>query len=296
MEDYQTLCFVFNILVCTLGLTLNITFLIVNGQHLDLFKVYGYFLSSLCLNNVIHLTNGLLLQTSILYLDSNPKSAFCSVVAIISVATAYNGVCIEAVVALNRYIALYFPERQLKIFSSKNNFVIIFALAIYTVATAVGLFLLDDIARVGNTVCGPELESMEVGHILYFLGPISCVKTLSVFCVYKIWRLIKNHQQYAQRLGSGLQDAEDIVRLIAIELLIPICLEYPLLLVCLLNKHVFIPKMVISAFCCLFVASSVFDPIIIVIVMKPYRKLFQKMWLRFKGSIITDSQHTAITC
>lgn len=97
--------------------------------------------------------------------------------------------------------------------------------------------------------------------------------------------LVKSHQATARRqeLGSKLAHAKEIIRLIIIELVVPISLEMPVLIACIVSGQVYIPPIIISVTVSLFITHPVFDPIVVVIVMKPYRNFARNCWRSFRG-------------
>lgn len=288
MEYYQTFCLVVLVISGICGLTLNVGFILMNIRHSHLPKAYGYIFPCLSLNYVLAFLSVVFLQSFIILMDIHPKSTLCSIAAIVAIATAINSIFIETIVALNRYISLYFPYKRSCIFSIQNQLVVLSLFSCVSIAMAIGMMFLGYLGRIGNAVCGPDIDSINFFHVSFVTIPVLISKIISIFCVYKIWRIIRNHNEH--NCGSRLQETKEIAMLLVVELIVQIFLEFPLLLTCLLNRHIFIPKMLIYVFICLFLAQPIFDPIIIMVIVKPYRKAFLNFFNNYwHVNVNTDS-------
>lgn len=233
--------------------------------------------------NLIYSANNAILQPFILFYDVHPKSAYCSVVAFTTSFSGLGGVFLRSLVAFNRFISLFYPEKQNKMFSCKNNVSMVGLIVLASLLISIILYLLGDMARLGDTVCGPDIEKMPFTHTLIFMVPVSVVNVICIYSGYKIWIILSGHQENAQRVGSRLQDTKEIFRLIIIEQMIPLLLETPIVLASLLRYYVVIPKTLLSCFVCLFITYPVVEPVIVVLVMKPYKSAVQRQWYLFRG-------------
>lgn len=297
MYDYQILCFTFLIFSGIFGILFNTIFIGVTIRQSELRKIYAFFLCSVSFMNLLYSASNATLQPFVLIFNVKSNSTYCSVVGMVTSVTGLGSSFNQSFVALNRFVAMYYAQQQSKIFSRRNNIFMVSFTFVLAVLVSCVLYHFGDLGFLGNTVCGPDVESMNFVHILFFMAPLCVSNGICVYSGFKIWRLIKSHQQNTTHLtGSRLQHAKDIVILILIELVVPTMLETPLLLFCLLSDYIQIPKFLLSASVCLFITHPVMDPVIIVIVVKPYRTTFAKLWKDLlRQNMVTKVEPVAIT-
>lgn len=266
-------------------MALNGLFIMFTIRKPELQKGYAWFLCGMAATNFIYCSNNSFAQIIVIVLNVNPKGVFCQIVGIILLTNGVGAVCIQPWLALNRFVSLYYSHLQSKLFSSRKNAAVLICTYIVCFIVSVILFVFGDMGRLGNTICGPEVESMAFSHVFLFAVPMFISYGVCIICAYKIFYLLKSHQETARRqaLGSRLQDAKEITRLLIIELVVPISLETPVLLLCIVSSQVYIPKIVIAVSVCMFVTHPVFDPLIVVIVMKPYREFVKSAWHKYRG-------------
>lgn len=290
MYDYQILCFVFLIIDGICGIIFNGVFIVINVRRFEFRKVYALFLTCVSVMNLIYSVANGLLQPFVLVFNLQPKTITCSIIGIITSASGLGCIFNQPFVALNRFIALYHSRKYSKIFSIKNRTLMITFTSTLSILIAMVLFFFDDIGLLGNTVCGPDIESMPFAHIFLFMCPIFVSNVICLFCAFKIWCLIKRHQRGTSNiLQSRLQHAKDIFYLIIIELTVPMVLQIPLLILCFLSSNIYVPKLLISAAVCLFITHPVLYPIIIAAVMKPYRSTCINIWQAFRSPTFVES-------
>lgn len=294
MNDYHVLCFVFLLISGSLGVLFNFTFFITSIRRQELNKVYSFFLLSTSFMNFLYSANNAVLQPYILYVNIQPNTAYCSIVAVAVSFSGMGGVCSRMYVALSRFITLYYPAR-IPMFSRRNNFLMITFTWIACLLLAMVLFFFGDMARLADTVCGPNIETMPFLRTFFFMIPFSVAYGICIYSAYKIWRLLKKHQKNSQVLGIRFKDAKEVFRLIIIELLVPVCLELPLLFFSFFSNYIILPKLLLSAFVCLFIMYPTVEPVVVVLIMKPYKLAFLKEWYSLRGINAVHPIHTTTT-
>lgn len=295
MDDYQTLCLVFLLVSGSLGVVLNIGFLVLSFRRVELNKCYTFFLSSVSFMNFIYSANNAILQPVAVAVNVSQKSAYCTLVAFTTSFSGLAAVFLRTFVALNRYVSLCYPTKQKTMFSRRNNWIMSVITVFISVFITFIFYFLDDLARLGNTVCGPDIETMPFIHTLVFMVPISVVYGICIYSGYNIWRILKRHQANAERLGSRLQHAREILLLLLIELLVPILLETPLIISTVLRHCMTVPKMALSAFVCLFISYPVVEPVIVVLILKPYKLAVMKQWRSWRGDVSIERVATTFS-
>lgn len=292
---YHILMIIFLFLTGPLGILFNATFIWCTLMKKELQKEYAWFLCGISMVDLIYCINNAVPQVIAIFLNVNPKGTYCQVVGVILLINGVGAVCIQPLLAMNRFISLYYSHLQTKYFSRRNNLLMLISTYLFCILVAAILFYLDDMGRMGNTICGPEIENMPISHICLFAAPMFLSYGICIFCGYKILYLIKSHQAEARRqqLGSRLAHAKDIFHLIILELVVPISLEMPVLVASIVSSQIYIPPFVIAATCSLFVMHPVMDPVIVVVVMRPYRNFVRKIWRALKG--VTDIHPTITT-
>lgn len=272
MLDYLLLTLCFLIITGPLGLLFNVTFIVCTALKRELQKDYTWFLCGMCTLNAIYCFNTCTLQIAVIVLDINIYSNFCHVVGIILATSGVGGICVQPMLALNRYVTIYHSYYSKKIFNRRNNILMMCIAFLFVFTNSIVLLYFGDLGRMGNTVCGPQIENMPLSRATLLISPVILSYCICIFCGYKILYLLKSHQANARRveLGSGLQEAKEIFRLMIIELIMPLILEIPVVLFCLVSSQIYIPRMLIAVSVCMFVVHPVCDPVIVVFVMKPY--------------------------
>lgn len=277
------LCFLFT--TGPLGLILNATFIYFTIRHKELRKGYTYFLCAIMGINTIYCMNNFILQTIVIIFNIEATQILCTVVGLILTTNGIAAVCVQSLLAVNRFCSLHHSHLVPKYFSTRNNTSMLICTYIFCFSIAIIQMILGDMKRVGNTICGPAIESMAISHICLFATPMFLSYSICIFSGYKIFSLVKNHQAMMaqQEMRSRIQDAKEIVHLIIFELSVPIVLETPVLIISFLTEGVHVPPMVMSISVCLFITHPVLDPIIVVIVMKPYRNFVKQTWYKWRG-------------
>lgn len=292
LEDYEILTICFLLITGPSGILINLYFIIITLTKKKLHKNYSWFLCGMSAANLLYCANSSINQVIALWQDLDIKNGYCQIIGVVLVSTALSSMCMQPLIGLNRYVGLYYSNWQPKIFCPRNNATMIFSVYLVCFIVAVVLYIFNDMGRMGNTVCGPQIENMEISHVCFFAVPIVTSYCICIFCAYKILRLIRNHQSSAQEVGSKLQDMKEMFRLLIIELFLPITLETPILLFSLLSSHVYIPRLVIAISVCLFIIHPVCDPIVVFFVIKPYRIYIQQIWNKCCKSNVVDITST----
>lgn len=291
MPDYIILMLFFLLITGPLGVLFNLSFIVFSLCKEELRKDYTWFLIGISVSNILYCFNMAVPEVIVVVLDIKPNNALCQVVGVIVLANGVSSVCIQPLLALNRFSALYYSHLQANYFSRRN--IVIMLCAVYSICAllCIVLLALGDIGRLGNTICGPNIQNMAISHVFIFVMPIFIAHGVSILCGFKILYLIQSHQKVARRLelGNKIQDAKDIFRLIIIELAVPICFETPALVSCLLSSQVYIPQIVIVFTVGLFLTHPVLDPIIVVLVMKPFRNCAKEILMRIRGVTLVKS-------
>lgn len=276
---------------------LNAAFIIITIRKQELQKEYAWFLIGVAGANLMYCLNNAIPQVIIVVMDVEPTSTFCQVVGVVLLTNGVGAVCIQPLLALNRFVALYHSHLTAKIFTRRNNALMLAGTFLSCMCVSIGLVYLGDMGRLGNTMCGPQIETMAITHVCLFVAPMFVAYGICIFCGYKILYLIRSHQSEARRreLGSRLQDAKDIFRLIILELAVPISIEMPVLILCMISSYIYVPLVVIAFAFGLFITHPVLDPIVIVFVMKPYRNYIQSVWRSYRGTSVEPTSVTNVS-
>lgn len=292
MEDYYIVMLCFLVTTGPIGVLTNAAFIVLTLCKSELRKDYSWFLCGMSISNIMYSFNMAVPQVFVIMFDIDPKNQFCQVIGVIVLMNGVCSVCIQPFLSLNRFIMLYHSHLQGKYFTRTK--ILLMIISVYAICLALSLVLLamGDVGRVGHTICGPQIEDMPISHVCLFTVPMFFSYGVSIYCGYKILNLINAHQTAARErdLGSRLQDAKDIFRLIVIELAVPICFETPALLSCMLSGVTYVPKLIIAFTVGLFLAHPLIDPIIVIVVMKPYRRCVMNIWLSLRGIQIIQVQ------
>lgn len=301
-NEILMLCFL--IVTGTIGILLNASFITVTLRKSQLRKEYSWFLCGMAGANLFYCLDNTVGQVIALLLDVDGQATFCQMVAVILGTNGLAAVCIQALLSLNRLVALVYPQFKMKFFSNIKNAIMLISIYIISFMSMICLMCTGDLGRMAGTVCGLKIESTPLSHMCFFFVPMSLSYSVSIFSGYKIFKFLKRHREAAQRqeLRSQLQHAKEINRLIVIELVVPLSLETPALIVCLLTTVVYIPNLLVTFSICLFITHPVFDPLVVVFVMKPYRIFVKRMWRKCRGisevaplSILSTRGHLSTT-
>lgn len=266
MLDYLLLTLCFLPVTGPLAILFNVTFIVFTIIKKELHKDYTWFLRRMCTLNTVYCLNSCTLQVMVLVLDYQVDTPFCHVVGILLATFSLGGICVQPMLTLNRFVAIYHRYYERKIFNGRNNILMLCFSLLFVFTNAIILLLFGDMGRMSNTVCGPQIESMPLIHTALLTSPVIMSYCICIFCGYKILRLLKRHQANARRLelGSGLQEAREIFRLMVIELVMPLFLEISVVVFCWISSQIYVPRMMIAISICMFVIHPVCDPIIVV--------------------------------
>lgn len=216
-------------------------------------------------------------------LDIDGESVFCQILGCITVASGYGATCAQSLLSFNRYMSLYHPQISKRIFTRTKIWLMFFGVCLSAIFVCIHLIYFGFIGRMNGTICGPKFEILPIGHLIIYQTPLISSYAICIFFTYKVFRLIRNHQLETANLQSKLQDAKDIVRVIIIEITVPLSLSSPIIIMCFLLKTVEIHEDLFSFSLFLFLTHSATDPFIIVLVMKPYREHVLHLWRKFRG-------------
>lgn len=294
VDEILILCFI--IISGPVGVVLNAAFITVTISKSELRKEYTWFLCGMAGANLLYCLNNAINQIIALVLGIGGESIFCQIVAVILGTNGLTAVCVQALLALNRFVALIYPQLKAKLFSNKKNAIMLISFYIFSLVLMIGLVFMNDMGRMVGTICGPKIEQMPLSHLCVFFIPMSLSYFICIFCGYKIFKFLKTHQQTAQRqeMRSQIQHAKEISRLIVIEIVVPLSLESPALFLSLLTTVLYIPNLVLTISICLFIIHPVFDPLVVVFVMKPYRNFVKRIWRKCRGVTDVEPMSTRI--
>uniref|UniRef100_A0A915K7C5 G protein-coupled receptor n=1 Tax=Romanomermis culicivorax TaxID=13658 RepID=A0A915K7C5_ROMCU len=142
--------------------------------------------------------------------------------------------------------------------------------------------------------CAPVFNEIPTWRLLLFCyGPINLAYTVSIFCAYKTSRFISRNSQSPLLTEYQIDEAKSIIIFIFFEISIPTILQTPIALMS------FFPQFMKSHFSdqlltlaiTLYPAHATTDPILSVLVVKPYRVRFLS-WVkkRFFKSVAPDQE------
>lgn len=255
------------------GVTMNSIFLWLNLSKPEFRKDYFLFLTAVSFLNFVHSWIILVFQPIAVGFNIDEHGIFCSLMSYIHIVTGVGGISVQTLLCFNRFVSLYYPQKMKTIFTSRNIFLMLFTVWSIPAICGAGLWILNDFGRPKGSICCPSIDTMLFSHMLLVYGPMMTSYSLSLFFTYKISRMIKTHQQQVgANLGSRLQTAKDIVRLIIIDIAVPLTMETPAVVVCFLAATVNIPIPIFDVALFFFVLHSTTDPLIALLVVKPYRK------------------------
>uniref|UniRef100_A0A915IX51 G protein-coupled receptor n=1 Tax=Romanomermis culicivorax TaxID=13658 RepID=A0A915IX51_ROMCU len=127
---------------------------------------------------------------------------------------------------------------------------------------------------------------MQIWHMFaFFTSPMIVSHCISLYCAFSISKLISNQTQAKndREWFSKIREAKFIIRFIYIEVFLPICMETPVFVLIFINRYFSpIPREVMAFWLGCFVVHGTSDPIVMVMVIKPYRRLikgcFSRVW------------------
>lgn len=156
--------------------------------------------------------------------------------------------------------------------------------SIFLLSLGIGMiyFHLGATGRPYNVVCGPCVGRLHLFAALLLLMPYFLSYCICGLTCFKVWRRLKQHEESLRQgeLVNSNVECKQIVRLILIELCVPIVLELPMLVVALLHTHLTIPPMLGVFLGCLHLSHSAVDPVLIFTIIKPYQNAVKELWLK----------------
>lgn len=277
-----------------IAVILNGAFLIVNHYNFKQKKDYFLFFCGVSGLNLIFCLSIFTCLPILVGLNINSDNVFCKILGCITVMSGNGAVYTQSILSFNRYLSLYYPHATKRVFTRRNIWLMLAGICLIAPVLCIHLLYFGFIGRMNGTLCAPRMEIMSIGHLCIYMAPMIASYTISIYFTYKVFRLIRNHQLEAANLKSKLQDAKDIVRVIVIEISVPLTLSSPVIILCFLLESVNVPEELFSFALFLFVVHSATDPVIIVLVMKPYREHLIHLWKKFRGENETATVITTI--
>lgn len=272
------------------GIVINCVFLFFNLLMSTNRKDYFLFFYVMSLLNIIFCLSVFVGQPFLTVMDITSESSFCKILGCIIVISGNGAVSVQSLLTVNRYVTLYYPTVQKNLFSRKNTILLLVIISILpNIFMCIFLLYFNYIGRMNDTICAPKMELMSFGHLVIYFSPMLLDYSICILCTFKVYRLIRTHQVKSTNFKSKLRESKDIVRLVIIEITVPVCLSTPVIISCFLLSTVAVPKEFFFCALSLFILHTVTDPVIIMVVVKPYRKAIKEIWSRMKPTATTNN-------
>lgn len=269
---------------------INSFFIAINILKKEIRKDYFFFLGALAIYNILYTINVSVFQPLVIVFDLNEDSTLCIVTGTSLTWFGSCSICLQPILSMHRYVLIFHPHLQQTLFCTRNKILYLTVTSFAALMFSLSLWWFGVMGRLNGTICNVNLEKASFWHLAYCNLVILICYTVSSFCVYKIWRLLKQHKNTVRtgEIRSRLQDATEIIRLIILELTIPLMLEFPALIYALLlTKGVTRYQMLFVSFLGLFVMHATTDPIVAICVIKPYRNTVKRFWRKLIGNAST---------
>lgn len=278
-----------------IGIVFNCVVALMGAIRSDLKQDYIWFIIVTATSNVVYCFGAAILQAIVILGDFEEKGTFCQFTGFIAVMAGTISLLTQPFLALNRYSAIFNRENHSKRFSKRNILFMVLFICFLSFIGSIGYWLLDDYGRIDNTICGMDMDIMPIWHfIVVTIIPTSVSYSISIICGVKISRFLKKHENDARRheMRTMIRESKQIVKLIFIELLVPLCLECPALMLIVIAKFTTVsPIIFVLAIGC-FVAHNPIDPVIIIMVVKPYRSAMKKMINKLRNNNVAGTDVT----
>lgn len=277
-SEYDSLMITLLIIAGFGGVSMNACFIFLNLSRPEFRKDYFLFLSATSFLNCVHSWVIFILQPIVIARDISGDTTFCKLLSSIHIISGVGGITFQSLLSFNRYIAMFHTNKLKIIFNRKKIFAMITTIMLIPITCGFLLWYFDDLGRPLGTLCCPMIDTMPVSHVFFVFGPMFMSYTISSFFTFKIYRLIKKHTSIETHLVSKLQEGKEIVRLIVIEIALPVCMESPVVILSFMTKALDIPMPVYDMAIFFFILHSSTDPLVAMIVIKPYRKAVSRLW------------------
>lgn len=263
-----------------LGVVFNSAVVLMSILRSDLKQDYVSFIIGTATANVIYCINIATLQPIVILGGFEDKGILCQLTGFITIMSGTISLLTQPFLALNRYSTLFNREQHSKRFSKRNIIFMILSVYVLSLITSICYLLLADIGRLGDTICALDLDSMAIWHFLIIsIIPVSISYIVAITCGVKISIFLKKYENDSrkQEMRTMVRESKQIVKLIFIELFVPLGLECPIIIIIILTKFTTVNPMLISLAIGCFVLHNPTDPAVIVLIVKPYRAAMKKM-------------------
>lgn len=271
------------------GLLFNASLGIMVTLKSDIRKDYSVFIIGMATLNVIYCINVSVLQPITILGSFDSDGPVCQFTGFTLIMCAICSLLTQPLLALNRYSAVFHGQKHKELFSRRNISVMLVLVYSISFGLALSFYFLKDYGRFVNTICCLDIGNMPIFHIIgLFLIPLSVGYSITVFCAIKISRYLKRHEkQMDQReILPMLKETKQIVKLIYLDLCIPLVLECPPLAMCILLHYVNVEPVIIALTVGCFVLHATTDPIVVVLVVKPYRLETKRLINKLRANIV----------
>lgn len=256
------------------GFALNIAMIFLTIFKIGTKKDYSMALLSLAVINGAGSIIAGVLQPIALLVDVNPKSIYCQFVGLLFFALGFCEAFVQPILSLGRYVALAHPQTHLRIFNPRMVKIYIATSVICGTMFPVIFYCMGtEFGRVNDTICMIDITMVSYWHILVVMGLQMSSNSISMFCTYKLIILLKKHRTNANQLQvrSQIHETREIIILVVVELMLPMLLETPGMIMCVIMRYSEVDSVVFAIFLGIFVCHSLTYPIVVVCVIKPYR-------------------------
>lgn len=283
-----------------LGVLTNLLFVIMCFTSSELRKKYGIFLISIATLNVLCTGTMVLTDPYIIFADVESNSTLCQFSATSVAAFTHSAVSLQPLLNINRFIALKYPQKYEVVFSTKYTLCMVFASSIVASSGNLITWYIGDMGRLGHSLCIVRFHEIDVLSLLLIFIPVLLGYSISGVFGMGVMRILRAHQneRMTSEFKSQLKEAKQILILVGLEIIVPTCLESPLVLLSLLNKEIERNTLMYALYKSTFfyIMHMVIDPIMITLVMKPYRKQFLTLWNKFRHTVSpsTSSTNTSV--
>lgn len=258
----------------------------------DLKQDYVYFIISIAMMNNIYCIDIIVFQPIIIFGDYNETSTLCQVTGFFIIFSASSAILTQPLLALNRCSAIFDRNKHSEKFSKKNIAFMLLFIYLLSFVISFSFWLLNDYGKLHDTICSLNLGTMPSFHlILIFLLPSYSAYAVSIICAWKISRFLKKHESETRRLEirTMVRETKQIVKLIFIEIFVPLALECPAFMMVILIKYIPIEPILFSIAIGCFVGHNITDPLVVVFVIKPYRLAMKQMLNKLRNNTVSGS-------
>lgn len=222
-------------------------------KYSELRKNNCFFLCALAVVNVIFSANCLIPDILVVVFDVEEGSIFCLINCVIIVISAGAPPCLQALIAIDRYVALCHPERYTKVFTKITNVLLVSLIFVIYILVVVLIIVFNYVGRMYNIFCSADVGKMKFTHLILFALPNAISNNISLTCAYKFSCRLRKQLNVARshHWEDRLQEILEIMRFIIIEFVVPLILETPMMIACFtLSTKTLTPVTTLLYVCC----------------------------------------------